>query len=137
MHFTGRQRLTEEPRQQGFPRGGTDDQPPALTSELPTDSQQRPGLRRATANVSAARASETAFQERAAPTTAAPLLVLLREAAVLTLQAKAPLVPSHAGAFPPPFGLLPPSHFPNWSILSGLPVSAPTSISSVFIFLRF
>lgn len=58
---------TKEPRQQWFPRGGTDDQPPALTSELPTDPQQRPGLQRAFANVSAACASETAFQERAGP----------------------------------------------------------------------
>lgn len=29
--------VTKEPRQQQFPRGGTDDQPPALASQLPTD----------------------------------------------------------------------------------------------------
>lgn len=37
MHITGRQPVTKEPRQQQSPRGGADDQPPALASLPPTD----------------------------------------------------------------------------------------------------
>lgn len=43
MHITGGSTSQRSPASSGF-HGGTDDQPPALTSELPTDPQQRPGL---------------------------------------------------------------------------------------------
>ena len=66
MHITGGSTSQRSRASSGF-HSGTDDQPPALTSELPTDPQQRPGLQRAIANVSAGCTSETTFQERAGP----------------------------------------------------------------------
>lgn len=90
MHITGSSTVTKESHEQWLPRGGNDDQLPAVTWS--------PECHRPSCQL--LYTSEATFQERGGPYPLLPTpLILLKAVAVLMLDVHGVIL-SHAGAFP-------------------------------------